>query len=240
MDATVLLVDDEPDVVDLVRHKLRRAGFEVLVAMTGWNGLQLAKSERPDVLILDLMLPEMNGFEVCQQLKADPETVNIPVLMLTAKCEDDDRFRGFELGADDYVTKPFSPRELVYRITALLRRSKGPAQPDSLEFDGFKVDRSGMRVFLDGNKLELTTTEYKLLTLLLERRGRVQQRDTLLTEVWEYQRAVDTRTVDTHMRRLREKLGEHASRIETIRGKGYRFCAGNSDDEPLVLVEDEK
>ena len=237
---TILLVDDEPDVVDLVRHNLRRAGFHVLVAMTGWDGLRMARSERPDIVVLDLMLPEMDGFEVCRQLKADSETAHIPVLMLTAKAEEEDRFAGFELGADDYVTKPFSPRELVYRVNALMRRVRGATPQDILEFDAFRVERSNMRILLDGKKLDLTNTEFKLLSLLIERRGRVQPRDELLSEVWEYQRTVDTRTVDTHMRRLREKLGDHSGRIETVRGKGYRFRAGNGEDEAVEVGEAEE
>jgi two-component system phosphate regulon response regulator PhoB len=231
---TVLVVDDELDVIDLLRYKLRRAGFDVLVATTGWGGLQLIRSERPDLVILDLMLPEMSGYEICRQLKASPDTANIPILMLTAKSEDDDRYLGFEVGADDYVTKPFSPRELLYRVTALLRRSQGPVGPETLSFDGFKIDRSSMRVWLNGNKLDLTSTEFKLLVLLIQRRGRVQERDTLLSEVWDYQTGVDTRTVDTHMRRLREKLGDQASRIETVRGKGYRFRSSGTNDAPPI------
>jgi DNA-binding response OmpR family regulator len=225
MQDTVLVVEDEQDVVDLLRYNLNRAGFTVLIAGDGVKGLEVARRERPDIIILDLMMPEMSGEKVCKALKNDPETVNIPIIMLTAKGETNDRVAGLELGADDYVTKPFSPRELVLRVQALLRRLRTAIRTDCIEVDEFRVDKGAFEVRLDGQRLDLTTTEFKLLTLLIERRGRTQSRETLLYDVWGYQNAIDTRTVDTHMRRLREKLGDSANRLETVRGEGYRFTA---------------
>jgi DNA-binding response OmpR family regulator len=225
---TVLIVEDEADVVDLLRYNLNKAGLTVLIANDGIQGLEFAKANRPDVIILDLMLPSMDGRAVCKALKKDVETESIPVLMLTAKVDASDRVQGLEIGADDYVTKPFSPRELVLRVQGLLRRSKTSARPETIEVDDFLVNKSGFEIRLAGNRLDLTTTEFKLLTLLIERRGRTQSRETLLYDVWGYQNAIDTRTVDTHMRRLREKLGNHSGRLETIRGEGYRFNVASS------------
>lgn len=225
MAETVLVIEDEQDVVDLLRYHLNRAGYTVSLASTGLEGLQKALSERPEVIILDLMLPEMPGEKVCRALKDDPSTAAIPVIMLTAKSEPEDRIRGLELGADDYVPKPFSPKELVLRVQALLRRLRQSEQNNLIEVSEFLVDKGAFEVRLAGERLDLTTTEFKLLTLLIERRGRIQSRETLLYDVWGYRNAIDTRTVDTHMRRLREKLGDHAMRLETVRGEGYRFSA---------------
>lgn len=225
MPETVLVVEDEQDVVDLLRYNLKRAGYAVSTAETGLRGIEKARAERPDVVILDLMLPEAPGEKVCKTLKEDASTAHIPIIMLTAKGQPADRIKGLELGADDYVAKPFSPKELVLRVQALLRRLKTSARSDCLEVDEFCVDKGAFEIRLEGKRLDLTTTEFKLLTLLIERRGRVQSRETLLREVWGYQNVVDTRTVDTHMRRLREKLGRHAERLETVRGEGYRFRA---------------
>ncbi|MDD5200312.1 MAG: response regulator transcription factor [Terrimicrobiaceae bacterium] len=225
MAETVLIVEDEQDVVDLLRYNLNRAGFSVSIAETGLKGLAKARAERPDVIVLDLMLPEMTGEKVCKALKEDSSTVAIPVIMLTAKDQPSDRITGFELGADDYVPKPFSPRELVLRVQALLRRLQTSQRAETIEVDSFVVDKGAFEIRLGGRRLDLTTTEFKLLTLLIERRGRTQTRETLLFDVWGYQNAIDTRTVDTHMRRLREKLGGHATRLETARGEGYRFSA---------------
>lgn len=220
---TVLIVEDETDVVDLLRYNLNKAGLTVLIANDGIQGLEMAKANRPDAIILDLMLPSMDGKTICRSLKKDPETEKIPVLMLTAKGDTADRVQGLEIGADDYVSKPFSPRELVLRVQALLRRSKTSTRPETIEVDDFVVNKNGFEIRLAGTRLDLTTTEFKLLTLLIERRGRTQSRETLLYDVWGYQNVIDTRTVDTHMRRLREKLGTHSGRLETIRGEGYRF-----------------
>jgi two-component system phosphate regulon response regulator PhoB len=225
MAETVLVIEDEQDVVDLLRYNLNRAGFTVSIAETGLKGLEKARAERPDVIVLDLMLPEMTGDKVCKALKGDESTAAIPVVMLTAKGRTEDRIEGFELGADDYVPKPFSPKELVLRVQALVRRLQTSSKNDLIEVDDFAVDKNSFEVRLAGQRLDLTTTEFKLLTLLIERRGRVQSRDSLLFDVWGYQNVIDTRTVDTHMRRLREKLGDHAGRLETVRGEGYRFSA---------------
>ena len=224
--AVILVVDDEPDVVDLVRYRLRGAGHTVLVAEDGLSALRAARERRPDLIVLDLMLPQMSGEEVCRQLRADKETVAIPVLMLTAKGEGDDRIAGLEAGADDYISKPFSPRELILRIDAVLRRVRAAEERREtvVEVDDFRINKGDFEITLEGCKLDLTTTEFKLLCLLIERRGKVLSREVLLQDVWNYTAAIDTRTVDTHIRRLREKLGPaHAPRIETVRGEGYRF-----------------
>lgn len=224
MQGTLLVVDDEPDVVDLVRYRLNGAGFEVLTADNGLEALRLAREHRPELIVLDLMLPEMTGEEVCRRLKQEPDTTGIPVLMLTAKAGPNERIAGLEIGADDYLAKPFSPRELVLRVQAVLRRVRGAEKRgDQVTIGEFVIDRGNFEVMMEGQKLELTTTEFKLLVLLLERRGRVQSRETLLFDVWGYTNAIDTRTVDTHIRRLREKLGPNSDRIETLRGEGYRF-----------------
>lgn len=222
---SVLIVEDEQDVIDLLRYNLNRAGFTVLIANNGVKGLEMARAERPDVIILDLMLPQMTGEKVCKALKESADTATIPIIMLTAKAQPSERVSGFELGADDYVPKPFSPKELILRVQALLRRIRTAAKADTLEVGPFFVDKGAFEIRLKNQRLDLTTTEFKLLTLLIERRGRTQSRETLLFSVWGYQNAIDTRTVDTHMRRLREKLGDSSAWLETIRGEGYRFSA---------------
>lgn len=223
MQATVLIVEDESDVVDLLRYHLSKAGMEVLIANDGAEGLKLAKQRRPEVIVLDLMLPGMDGHEVCQALKASEDTRETGILMLTAKGGTNDRVKGLQLGADDYVPKPFSPKEVVLRVQALARRVQNSARVENLEVEGFTVDKGNLEIRYRGKKLDLTTTEFKLLALLIEKRGKTLSRETLLYDVWGYQSAIDTRTVDTHMRRLREKLSDSARRIETIRGEGYRF-----------------
>ncbi len=230
MQDTVLIVEDEPDVVDLLRYNLGRAGFDVLIAVSGDRGLEMARKQRPDIIILDLMLPGMTGQEVCRALKNDPDTEVIPIVMLTAKGEPEERVKGLELGADDYVTKPFSPRELVLRVQALLKRHRVVPRSETVQLAGIYLDKTNFEARLDGKRLDLTTTEFKLLSVLIERRGKTLTRETLLTDVWGYQTAsIDTRTVDTHMRRLREKLGKYSGRLETIRGEGYRFAAVAED-----------
>ncbi len=221
---TVLVADDEPDVLQLVVSNLKAAGFEVISAADGAAALEAAREKRPALLVLDLMLPGMPGLEVCKALKKDPATANIPIIMLTAKADEIDRIVGFELGADDYMTKPFSPRELVLRVQSVLRRAAEPAERESeeLKLGHITIDRSRCEALVKGKRLDLTATEFKLLTTLIERRGRVQSRDALLNDVWGYESIIDTRTVDTHIRRLREKLGAAADCIETIRGFGYR------------------
>lgn len=222
-DKLVLVVEDEPDVRSLVRYGLRKAGFRVHEASDGLSGLRSARQERPDVIILDLMLPEMEGEEVCRQLKSGSSTSAIPVIMLTAKAQPADRIAGLELGADDYVSKPFSPRELVLRVQALLRRAQGSVSAEVFSAGSLEFDRTSLEIRCAGKRLELTAIEFKLLATLMEKRGRVLSRNTLLRDVWGYRGSVDTRTVDTHMRRLRQKLGSSATGIETVRGEGYRL-----------------
>jgi len=220
----ILVADDEPDVLNLVALNLKTAGFNVVKAEDGLSALQQARETNPALIVLDLMLPEMSGLEVCKVLKKEPATAQIPIIMLTAKAEEVDRIVGLELGADDYMTKPFSPRELVLRVKSVMRRVLAAGEPaDQLALGEIQVDRSRYEVLVKGRSVEFTATEFKLLALLMERRGRVQSRDTLLNDVWGYESLIDTRTVDTHIRRLREKLGEEADRIETIRGFGYRI-----------------
>ncbi len=224
----ILVAEDEEDVLTLICNGLRNAGFSVLRASDGRTALELARSERPALMILDLMLPEMHGLEVCKALKVEPQTKAIPIIMLTAKAEEVDRIVGFELGADDYITKPFSPRELVLRVKSVLRRDSGDSGESAmLKLGEIVVDRTRHQVTVKGKTIELTATEFKLLATLMERRGRVQSRDVLLNDVWGYDASIDTRTVDTHVRRLREKLGKAADGIETIRGFGYRMADGD-------------
>jgi DNA-binding response OmpR family regulator len=219
----ILIVEDERDVVDLLALHLRKGGFRVSTAMEGAAGLQKARSEKPAFIILDLMLPKMPGLEVCKILKSDPSTRQIPIMMLTAKAEEIDRVVGLEFGADDYVTKPFSPREVTLRIKAILRRAEGPAQDEFLSSGSIVIDPARHQVSVDGKRVNLTSLEFKLLRTLMQRRGRVQTRDRLLNDVWGYESVIDTRTVDTHVRRLRRKLGKAADTIESVRGFGYRL-----------------
>ena len=223
MPETILLIEDEEDVSDLIRYHLKKSKYRVLSAADGLEGLRLASEERPDAVILDVMLPRLNGFEVAKRMKADPSTASIPLLILSAKGEPEHRIKGLELGADDYLPKPFSPKELLLRIKALLRRRQASVTEEVLVTGPFTVDRTSLKVTVEGRRLDLTSTEFKLLSLLIGKEGFIQSREELLQEVWGYRNSVDTRTVDTHMRRLREKLGEHAPHLETIRGEGYRF-----------------
>ena len=226
---TVLVAEDEEDVLLLVAQSLQQAGFAVLKAADGLSALRQARQQAPALVVLDLMLPGMTGLEVCRELKQDPATRHIPIIMLTAKAEEVDRIVGLELGADDYITKPFSPRELVLRTKSVIRRSAPQAEAeDILKHGGIEVDRARHRVVVNGVPVEFTATEFNLLALLLERRGRVQSRNTLLNDVWGYENSIDTRTVDTHIRRVREKLGAAADCIETIRGFGYRVVDAGS------------
>ena len=224
MKPKILVVDDEPDALELISYNLKAAGFDVVTADDGEEALKKARANIPALILLDVMLPEVDGLEVCKTLRRDPATSAIPIIMLTAKAAEIDRVLGLELGADDYVTKPFSPRELVLRVKALLRR-RLPTEPEvqNLDFADLKIDIPRHEVLVKGKSVELTATEFKLLTVLAERRGRVQSRDALLRDVWEYDNFIDTRTVDTHMRRLRDKLGEAAGHLDTVRGVGYRF-----------------
>jgi DNA-binding response OmpR family regulator len=221
----ILIIDDEPDVIDLLSLHLRKAGYGLSTATDGATGLRMAREETPALIILDLMLPKMSGLEICRVLKTDGATRQIPVLMLTAKAEEIDRIVGLEFGADDYVTKPFSPRELVLRVNAILRRGKteGPAEEKKLSIGAITLDPARHHVDVGGRAVRLTSVEFKLLNMLMRRQGRVQERDRLLNEVWGYESVIDTRTVDTHVRRLRKKLGKAANAIETVRGFGYRI-----------------
>jgi two-component system phosphate regulon response regulator PhoB len=222
--AKILVVDDEPDAVELIEFNLKAAGFEVATAADGEEALKKARSILPVLIILDLMLPEVDGLEVCKILRRDQRTAAIPIIMLTAKAAEIDRVLGLELGADDYVTKPFSPRELVLRVKRLLRSSGAVEEKaDRIVLPELCVDLPRHQATVKGRPIDLTATEFKLLTVLAQRRGRVQSREQLLKDVWEYDTLIDTRTVDTHMRRLREKLGPAAKYLDTVRGVGYRF-----------------
>ncbi len=225
MKCRILIVDDEPDVVELIQYNFKNAGWEVTTASDGVEALRQAKANLPDLILLDLMLPQLDGMEVCKLLRRDANTAKIPVIMLTAKAAEIDRVLGLEIGADDYITKPFSPRELVLRVKKLLLRRQGqePAA-ERLQLGDLVLDIARHKVFAKGESIELTAKEFKLLHLLMERRGRVQSREKLLQDVWDYERLVDTRTVDTHMRRLRGKLGAAAKYLETVRNVGYRFA----------------
>jgi two-component system phosphate regulon response regulator PhoB len=220
----ILVVDDEPDAVELIEFNLKGAGFDVVTATDGNDALKKARTFSPDLLILDLMLPEVDGLEVCKVLRRDSATASLPIIMLTAKAAEIDRVLGLELGADDYITKPFSPRELVLRVKNLLRRGQRDTKAaERITVGELSIDIPRHLVSVAGRKVDLTVTEFKLLSVLAQRRGRVQSREQLLRDVWEYDNLIDTRTVDTHMRRLREKLGKAARYLDTVRGVGYRF-----------------
>ena len=225
MPETILLIEDEEDVSDLIRYHLKKAKFRVLSASDGAEGVQTAVEERPDAVVLDIMMPRLNGFEVAKKLKADPRTAPIPIIFLSAKGEAESRIKGLEIGADDYLAKPFSPRELVLRIQTLLRRTRTTMTPETLSSGPILLESATLRVIIAGSRLELTSTEFKLLSLLVACVGISQSREHLLAEVWGYNSAVDTRTVDTHVRRLREKLGIHADLLQTVRGEGYKFIS---------------
>ena len=220
----ILVVDDEADAVELIAFNLNQAGFEVIEAADGNEAIQKARSQLPDLILLDLMLPEIDGLSACKLLRADVNTAHIPIIMVTAKAAEVDRILGLEFGADDYVTKPFSPRELILRVKNLLKRYQAPEETgDLFEIGPIRVDVQRHAVLVEGKPVELTATEFKLLTILAQRRGRVQSRDQLLRDVWDYHSGIDTRTVDTHVRRLREKLGPASDMITTVRNVGYRI-----------------
>ena len=227
----ILVVDDEPDIVALVVYHLAKAGYRVSSAAAGPDALHMARRERPSLIVLDLMLPGMSGFEILEQLRADDNTRGIAVLMLTARKEEPDRIKGFSLGADDYLTKPFSPQELVLRVGAILRRvGASPTAGDTLQAGPITIDRAAHKVTVDGNEIELTPTEFKLLLTLAERRGRVQARAHLLETVWDAAPDIQTRTVDMHVQRLRTKMESAGDLIETVRGFGYRMKAVSAKD----------
>ncbi len=225
MAAQVLVVEDEPDIRDLVVFHLEREGFRVRTARNGPDALKQIRAAPPDLVVLDLMLPEIDGLEVCRRLRRDPATASIPVIMLTAKGDEADRVVGLELGADDYVTKPFSPKELVARLRAVLRRVRPPEGPAVFGVGGLTVDFSKRHVAVGGAAVPLTPKEFDLLRALVEARGRVLSREFLLDRVWGYARAgeIESRTVDVHVRRLRQKLGAEGRRIVTAKTAGYRF-----------------
>jgi two-component system phosphate regulon response regulator PhoB len=223
--ATILVVDDEPEAVELVEFNLKQAGYGFIAATNGAEALEKARALAPSLSVLDLMMPELDGLEVCKILRRDPVTASIPIIMLTAKASETDRVVGLELGADDYVTKPYSPRELLLRIKRLLQPGQNSQyKPERFQFGALVIDRSRHLVSWRGKPIVLTATELKLLATLAERRGRVQSREQLLRDVWGYKSAVDSRTVDTHMRRLRGKLGPAARYLDTVHGVGYRFA----------------
>lgn len=223
-ESRILIVEDEPAIAEVLEYNLAKEGYTVSIEYRGDTALEIIRQNPPDLVILDLMLPGLDGLELTRILQRDARTNQIPLLMLTAKGEEVDRIVGLELGADDYITKPFSPREVVLRVKAVLRRGRGSEeQTDYLEIGSIRLDVAGHRLFLNDAEIPLTATEFRLLKILLERCNRVQTRESLLTDVWRYSEDVDSRTVDTHIRRLRRKLGPEADRIETVVGVGYRL-----------------
>ncbi len=231
--ARVLVVEDERDIAALIAYHLTKEGYRVRTAGGGTEALEAMSQERPDLVVLDIMLPGFSGLDILAEIRKRPEVSDVPVVMLTARREEVDRIRGLELGADDYVTKPFSPQELVLRVGAVLRRAQSPPIAGSsriLRGGPITVDLNAMRVQIDGQDVQLTPTEYRLLVALLERRGRVQTRQQLLTAAWDIHVRIETRTVDMHVQRLRAKLGRAGRWIETVRGFGYRFKGREEED----------
>ncbi len=220
----ILIVEDERDIADLIGFNLQRAGYEVMKAHDGLEGTEIALRERPDLILLDLMLPGRDGYSVFRELRRDARTVNTPVIMLTARAQTEDRIQGLEAGADDYLTKPFSPKELMLRVQAILKRADGPPGSVDFTYGPFRFDKNALKFYLDNEPAELTATEFKLLLFLCERSGKPQDRNDLLRTVWGYSDATHSRTLDTHMKRLRQKLGTHGAWVETVRGVGYRVA----------------
>ena len=226
MSGLILIIEDEPDLVSMLEYNLQKEGYQPRSALTGESGLELAWREPvPDLILLDLMLPDVSGTEVCRKLRGAIQTQSVPILMVTAKGEEIDRIVGFEVGADDYVVKPYSVRELMLRVRARLKSTSGNTSnsADQIKFGVLVFDSEAHRIWVDDDEIVLTALEFKLLETLLSRRGRVQSRERLLDDVWGYQVAITTRTVDTHVKRLREKLGSAGAYIETVRGVGYRM-----------------
>lgn len=222
----IVVVEDEPDILEILRYNLEREGFSVEALVRGDEALEEIRKSPPDLILLDLMLPGMDGLEIARVLKKSPKTAGIPLIMLTAKDTEVDRIVGLELGADDYLAKPFSPREVVLRVKAVLRRSLGsPEEQEEIRVGALELDIPAHRLLVEGDEVEVTATEFRLLKLLMERAGRVQTRTRLLADVWDYSDDVDSRTVDTHIRRLRKKLGAESARIETVIGVGYRLAS---------------
>ncbi len=225
MSLKILIIEDEPDIRKNLEYNLSREGYSVLTAASIAEAEQLIYSNNLSLILLDLMLPDGSGLDLCKKMKSDPDVQNLPIIILTAKDDEVDKVVGFELGADDYVTKPFSVRELILRIKAVLKR--GDNKKDIVEIDrqfgDLKIDIDSHEVYVDGDLVNLTALEFKLLIQLVDRRGRVQSREQLLADVWGYSAEVTTRTVDTHIKRLREKLGSMGKYVQTIRGVGYKF-----------------
>lgn len=227
MNPSILIVEDEADLRDLIVHHVETAGMHAVPCATGGEALARALKSKPDLVLLDLMLPDMGGVEVCRRLRAESSTAQVPIIMLTARTAEADRVAGFEAGADDYVAKPFSTRELLLRVRAVLRRREKPADaPENRQIaDGIVIDHTRHLVHVQGEEIKMTALEFRLLATLLARRGRVQTRQMLLEDVWGLSPDLQTRTVDTHVKRLRERLGSAGDRIQTIRGIGYCFRA---------------
>lgn len=224
----ILIVEDERDIADLIGFNLERAGYAVTKAYDGIAGADLAILERPDLIILDLMLPGQDGYAVFKQLRRDARSRNIPVIMLTARAQTEDRILGLEAGADDYMTKPFSPKELILRVQAVLKRTDSMPGAVEVVYGPFRFDKNDLKFYLNGEPVELTTTEFKLLLYLTERAEKIHDRNDLLRVVWGYSDHAHSRTLDTHMKRLRQKLGEQAAMLETMRGVGYRVTSSSS------------
>jgi two-component system phosphate regulon response regulator PhoB len=223
--ARILVIEDEPALLKVLDYNLQKAGHEVLLAPRGEEGLRLCRERKPDIVLLDLMLPDVQGNEVCRMLKQWPETRDIPVMIVSARGDEVDRIVGFELGAVDYVVKPFSVRELLLRVSAILRRAKAPSERRrTIDFGWLRIDEEAHRVWVEGKEVELTLLEFKLLLALYENRERVQTRSALLDGVWGMDVNITTRTVDTHVKRLRDKLGRAGDYVQTVRGIGYRFA----------------
>lgn len=221
----VLVVDDESDVTELLQYRLEQEGYRVATLNDPLGFVVKVREFEPDLMLLDVMMPELSGIQLCRIVRADPSMKNIPVIFLSARGEVEDRIKGLEAGAEDYVSKPFNTNELMLRISKMLKRSGAPSEPagqSRIEIAGVVIDEDLHQLTVDGENVVLTATEFRLLKLLMERKGRVQSRDHLLVNVWHYDTDIETRTVDTHVRRVREKLGQHAHMIETVRGVGYR------------------
>ena len=221
----VLVVDDESDVTELLQYRLEQEGYRVATLNDPLGFVVKVREFEPDLMLLDIMMPELSGIQLCRIVRADPSMKDIPVIFLSARGEVEDRIKGLEAGAEDYVSKPFNINELILRISKMLKRSGAPSQPSGqsrIEIAGVVIDEDLHQLTVDGKNVLLTATEFRLLKLLMERKGRVQTRDHLLVNVWHYDTDIETRTVDTHVRRVREKLGQYAHMIETVRGVGYR------------------
>jgi two-component system phosphate regulon response regulator PhoB len=242
--ARILVVEDEKDLQEVLAYNLRQAGHSAIVVGSGREALIAVPEHRPDLVLLDLMLPDVSGVEICRKLKSEPGTREVPIVMVTAKGDEVDRVVGFELGADDYVVKPYSLRELLLRVDAVLRRTSPTSPPGTsargaMLFGKLRVDRDAHRVWVEDEEVTLTALELRLLSTLLERRGRVQSRPALLDDVWGMSGEVTTRTVDTHVKRLREKLGSAGLYIETVRGVGYRFTPAPDHEAAVGSPRDE-